>query len=40
MFNQVTVVIPTVNMYVVGNVYLNSSVKNSGYFKFVITVDI
>jgi hypothetical protein len=37
MLNQVIVVIPTVNVCVFENVYLNSSVKNCGCFKCVIT---
>jgi hypothetical protein len=36
MLKQVIVIIPTVNIGLFENVYLNNSVKNYGYFKFVI----
>jgi hypothetical protein len=38
MLNQVIAVIPTVNECEFENVYLNSSVKNCGCFKLVITI--
>ena len=36
MLNEVIVVIPTLNECVFETVYLNSSVENCGFFKFVI----
>jgi len=40
MFNQVIVVISSVNECVFENVYLNSSVENCSCFKFVSTIVI